>query len=363
MSGIWSMTDGVWRAEPSVRFAQEKELHDLVERTPGMLPLAGAPRVVVLGREVHCGSGWADLVAVEVDTGRPVVIEIKLVTNVDRRQVLTQVLGYAAFLRRLDGAGFEDLLARHLGAQGHGSVAAAVEAGSQSLGLEAAAFADRLNDALVDGRLRCVIVIDQAPPDLVELVGYLQEVTNDRLSLDLITVTAYDIDGRRILVPQLVEPDRSQVTAAAAGRSSPSAAPTIVKGSEAFAGSIDTAPAEDRARLRSLLAWAESLESNGLAVVYTSTGKGRWVLNPRLPGQERGMIVVWNDKGPYLSPYRTVLEQEAPKTLQELDRAVPGQIGQGNYIKAEYTDELLGLLRNAYEEAARRRASQQAMSP
>lgn len=63
-----------------------------------MLPLAGSPRLVVLGREVRCGTGWADLVAVEADTGVPVVIEIKLASNTDRRAVLTQVLGYAAYL-------------------------------------------------------------------------------------------------------------------------------------------------------------------------------------------------------------------------------------------------------------------------
>jgi hypothetical protein len=30
-----------------------------------------------------------------------------------------------------------------------------------------------------------VIVLDEAPADLVELVGYLQDVTSDRLALDL----------------------------------------------------------------------------------------------------------------------------------------------------------------------------------
>jgi hypothetical protein len=352
MTGIWSLSDAGWRPEAPVSFRQEKELHDLVERTPGMLPLAGAPRLAVLGREVRCGVGYADLIAVEVNTGRPVVIEIKLAANTDRRQVLTQVLGYAAYMRQLDGPGFDALLAHHLANQELGSVAAAAEATAQDPGFDATAFTARLDEALHAGRLRCVIVIDAAPPDLVELVGYLQEVTNDRLSLDLITVTAYDIDGRRVLVPQLIEPDRSQVTAEAAGGANPQPAALIVKGSEPFAQSIDEAPPEHQAGLRSLLAWARRLEAEGLAVLYTSKGKGRWVLNPRLPGQERGMVVIWNEKGPYLSPYRTVLQQQAPAALESLERLVPGQIGQGNYIKAEYDDNLLDLLRAAYQEAA-----------
>ncbi len=104
MTGIWSEAEDGWRPLAPVGFSQEKELHDLIERSPGMLPLAGSPRLVVLGREVRCGTGWADLIAVEADSGVPVVIEIKLASNADRRAVLTQVLGYAAYLRRLDSA-------------------------------------------------------------------------------------------------------------------------------------------------------------------------------------------------------------------------------------------------------------------
>ncbi|MDQ6649738.1 MAG: hypothetical protein M3Z02_06430 [Actinomycetota bacterium] len=317
-----------------------------------MLPLAGAPRLAILGREVRCGTGFADLVAVELETGRPVVIEIKLASNADRRQVLTQVLGYAAYIRRLDTPSFDAVLAQHLAKVGVGSVTTAAAAASQDPSFDVTSFASRLNEALEDGRLRCVVVLDAAGPDLVELVGYLQEVSNERLSLDLITVTAYDIGGRKVLVPQLVEPDRSQVTAAAAGGSAPQPKSPIVRGSEVFATSIETAPPDRRPDLRRLLDWALSLEVDGLAVLYTSTGKGRWVLNPRLPGQERGMVMIWNENGAFLSPYRTVLQQEAPAALDELDQKVPGQIGQGNYIKVEYDEELLSLLRTAYEEAA-----------
>ena len=66
------------------------------------------------------------------------------------------------------------------------------------------------------------------------------------------------------------------------------------------------------------------------------------------------MVMIWNEKGGLLSPYRSVFEQEAPEMLSALDHAFPGQIGQGNYIKADYDDQLLNLLRRAYEEAATR---------
>lgn len=111
-------------------------------------------------------------------------------------------------------------------------------------------------------------------------------------------------------------------------------------------------PAENQPALSRLLEWALDLEKDGLAVLYTSVGKGRWVLNPRLPGQERGMVMIWNDKGASLSPYRTVLSQEAPRALSALDAKAPGQIGQGNYVRVDYDDEMLHLFRAAYAEAA-----------
>jgi hypothetical protein len=52
-----------------------------------------------------------------------------------------------------------------------------------------------------------------------------------------------------------------------------------------------------------------------------------------------------------LSPYRTVFAQQAPKTLAALDAKASGEIGQGNYIKTDYDDELLNLLQAAYVEA------------
>ncbi|MDQ3537720.1 MAG: hypothetical protein M3415_02810 [Actinomycetota bacterium] len=350
MTGIWLETEDGWRPLASIGFALEKELHDLIERSPGMLPLAGSPRLVMLGREVRCGTGKADLVAVEADTGVPVVIEVKLASNTDRRAVLTQVLGYAAYLRRLDAAGFEALLAPHLLAVQAPSVGDAVTAAVQDPAFDVTAFANGLAESLAAGRLRCAVVIDAAPQDLVELLGYLQDVTNDRLELDLVTVTAYRVGERRVLVPQLVEPERVPALPPSMPTSAASQA-TITQGSDVFAATIEQSPEEQRPVLWRLHDWAVQLESDGLAVLYSSTGKGRWVLNPRLPGQPRGLVTIWNENGGSLSPYRTVLQQEAPNSLAALDDRVPGQIKQGNYLKADYDDHLLGLFRAAYEEA------------
>ena len=80
-----------------------------------MLPLAGSPRLTVLGREVRLGVGSADLLAVE-SFGRLVIIEVKLAGNAEsRRAVVAQVLSYAGYLQGLDPVQLEaGVLAPHL---------------------------------------------------------------------------------------------------------------------------------------------------------------------------------------------------------------------------------------------------------
>ncbi|SEE55604.1 hypothetical protein [Jiangella alba] len=350
MPGIWSQRDGRWVALEPTRFALEQELHDLIEAEPGMLPLAGAPQLAVLGREVRCGSGYADLVAVEAATGRPVVVEIKLASNTDRRAVLTQVLGYAAHLRRLDTAGFEALLAPHLAKRRLDSIDAGAAVATANPAFDDAAFRAALSAALDEGRLRCVVVIDEAPADLIELVGYLQDVSNERLDLDLVTVTAYDVGGRRVLVPQLIEPERAIAQPMPARALAPE--PAVTDGPGVFATAIDTVAPDRRPLLQQLLAWAIELETGGLATLHTAAGRDRWTLRVHLRGQRRGLVTLWNENGGYVSPFRSVFLQVAPDTLRLLDERYPGEIGAGNYVRTDDVAGLLELLTAAYREAA-----------
>ena len=59
-------------------------MHSLVEQAPQILPLAGSPRLIILGRDVWIGNGDADLIAVE-PTGRLAIIEVKLARIAEAR--------------------------------------------------------------------------------------------------------------------------------------------------------------------------------------------------------------------------------------------------------------------------------------
>ncbi len=94
MSGIWVKNKDGWKTAASQKFGLEKELHALAEENIHMLPLAGSPNLVVIGNEVSLGSGWADLLAVEM-SGRPVIIEVKLARNAEaKRAIVAQALSY-----------------------------------------------------------------------------------------------------------------------------------------------------------------------------------------------------------------------------------------------------------------------------
>ncbi len=97
MTAIWQNDGSRWHLLSPTGFPNEATLHNLVEEAPHVLPLAGTPRLIVLGREVQLGSGRADLLAIE-PSGRIAIIEIKLARNAEaRRAVIAQVLAYAAY--------------------------------------------------------------------------------------------------------------------------------------------------------------------------------------------------------------------------------------------------------------------------
>jgi len=351
MTAIWRNDGSGWRLLSSSGYPNEAALHTLVEQAPHILPLAGDPRIVVVGREVMLGNGFADLIAVE-PSGRVVVIEVKLANNSEaRRAVVAQVLTYAAFLRGLTPAAFEATLAKHLQARGYQDLAQALASVDQEGSFDFAEFTDGLTQSLAGGRFRLVIVLDSAPRELVRLVGYLEAVTSGLL-IDLITVTAYDVDGSQILVPQRIEDDPQEAASVTAKQASASSS-NLVEGSHDFRQGIEQSPEADKPLLRQLCDWAEGLERDGLVKLSTYHGKnGVLTLLPRIPSENAGLVTIYNSKGARLQFWRGVFERRAPESIAAIEATIaPTQIGKGNWT-ANITPELLAALTAAYREAA-----------
>jgi hypothetical protein len=345
MTAIWgSRPGGQWHALDPVSYQAEAELHDMVEDAPQMLPLAGSPRLTVLGREVRLGTGYADLLAVE-SAGRLVIIEVKLAGNAEsRRAVVAQVLSYAGYLQGPDP---EQLETQILGK----SVLGTVQASDQLYAVDAEDFRDGLTRSLAEGSFRLVIVLDSAPDELVQ-VGYLQSLT-DKIDIDLVTVSAYDVAGSQVLVPQRIEPGRrsremsdSQVAARQAG--------VLHPGSAEFRAVIADLPPAQQAPLIRLADWADTLEQAGLVKLATFRGKSGQMttLLPRLGADNAGLVTIYCDGGSaYLQFFRSVFERRAPRSLPEVEASLGAEVRRGNTTR-QINDTLLAALTTAYREAA-----------
>lgn len=284
MPGLWKSTDGQWELASAVGFEDEATLQSPVEEAPHLLPLSGSPQVTIVGREVTVGSGSIDLVAIE-DSGRPVIIEVKLARNAEaRRAVVAQALSYAAHLNGLTARELErGTLAGHLSSRGLESLIDAARSADQEGAYSVDQVSQMLNDSLASGSFRIVLILDDAPTELIRLVGYLEGIS-DRLSIDLVTVGAYDINGSKVLVPQRIDPGREVDEGPT--RPPPTPKGDLTPGSEAFRRSIAEAPPADRAELESLCRWAESLEAAGLVGLESYRGtSGRYTLAPTPPRQ------------------------------------------------------------------------------
>src|SRR3954464_10071047 len=84
---------------PETPLPLERDLHDVLTLHPQLLPAEdlGLGRVVVAGRESSLTSGYADLVLID-DRGQLCLVEVKKEGNPDTRQVVAQLLDYAASL-------------------------------------------------------------------------------------------------------------------------------------------------------------------------------------------------------------------------------------------------------------------------
>ena len=344
---VWAEEGADWHLLEPVGFADEAKLHDLVEANPALLPLSGSPRLAVIGREVPLGPGYTDLLAVET-TGRLVIVEVKLAYNSEaRRAIVAQVLAYASYLRGMTRDELDTRVGPYLARRGATSVEdACAELMGDPAGLRAG-----LDESLATGRFRLVLVLDAAPPELVRLVGYLETI-GEHLTIDLVQVTAYEVAGRRVLVPQRVDAERNEPVAAAAFARRASAG-EFTSSPALFDASRETLPEAGRTTFDRLRSWAARLAEEGVARLESYRGPTYVTLLVRLADDEAGPVTVYNDgRSVYLSLYRTVLERRCPSMVVSVEEAAaPAPFGQGTSVR-DVTDGLLDALAEAYRAAA-----------
>jgi len=348
MTAIWHNDGTGWRILNPKGFPDEAALHTLVEEAPQLLPLSGTPKLAIIGREVHLGSGYADLLGAE-PSGRLAIIEVKLAKNAEaRRAVVAQVLTYAAYLRGMTREALEQVvLAAYLKGREHESLDQLLMAAVQDGSFDAPAFDAGLRANLADGRFRLVLVLDEAPTELIRLVGYLEQTAD--LVIDLITVSSYGLGDQRVLVPQRVDPERQEQVPVA--KASAPAQGAMYEGSAEYEKVVSALPELERKRAMELLGWARELEHRGLARLRTYRAEAGYAsLLPYTKAEDAGLVTLWSKSQTQV--WRSVFQRRAPHALAGLEKLMaPAHVGQGSGIKV-VTDDLLKVLTAAYEEAA-----------
>ncbi len=352
MTSIWQQDGSVWKLLSPKGFPDEATLHSLIENAPQMLPLSGDPRLVIVGKEVYLNGNYADLIGIEPD-GRLSIIEIKLNKSAEaRRAVVAQVLTYAASLAGMDRKALEApvLLGSYLHERDVPTLADAISLEDQTEQIDIERFNDAVDERLREGAFRLVIVLDDAPQELIRLVGYLEAMTQEKLVIDLITVSSFDVGGSQIVVPTRIDPGQA-LRFTKPVPPAPSATSVASDGAGEFIKSIENAPAEYRETLHHLADWVAELEAEGLAKPSTTMGKTRWILNVRIPSESVGFISIYNENGAYITYYRSLFEKRAPVSMAQVEAALhPDQLGQGK-TSHNTSDELLAALKDAYREA------------
>jgi Endonuclease NucS len=346
---IWRRGEDDWHPLLPSGFPSEEALHDLVEEAPHLLPLSGDPTLTVLGREVTIGPGYADLLAVDTD-GRLTIIEIKLRKNTEaRRAVVAQILTYAAYLKGMTVDDLEASIGGYLSKIDAVSIADAAQRTDQSGQFDAHDFTNALEQALRTGSFRLVLVLDETPSELVQLVGYLESISTG-VSLDLVTVSSYDVGSEQILIPQRVDPDYTSPASIAKPTQPAQSAKREVDGSDAFKQAIERASAERQASRRKLLGWARELEAAKLATLRTVFGQGREILLVWVRGEKSGLVTIWHDNGVSMSLWRSALVRFAWEHIQPIEKLIGGPIKQGGTV-TDPSDELCAEIAAASSDA------------
>lgn len=351
MPGIWRKAGDEWVPMKAGPVPSESDLQarivDILGKDPRALPLAGQPELTVVGQQVWTGNGKADVIAVERG-GRPVIIEAKLHKNREaRRHMVAQALEYAADLHRLTVKEFEnDILGK--------SLADVIGEDDDEN------FYKELAEDLARGSFRIVFLLDKAPSVLVNLVGYLETITEDRIIVDLVTATSYEIGQEHLFQTQRIDPERAPEPPPAWASKSPGKRSQggPWSGSGPFREWLDElGDTTDAKILHKVLVWADGLVEEGLCQVESRVrGKqGRRALALKPLGKKQPALAVLDDDEDtgkaQLWIHGPAIAERAPDSLATLKRAAERPLDKGEHAQS-ITDPLLDALTDAYREAA-----------
>ena len=215
-------------------------------------------------------------------------------------------------------------------------------------------FTAALDVDLREGRFRLVFVLDDVPQELMTLVAYLEHVT-DKLVIDLVAVSNFDVNGTPVMIPQRVTPERQEVTVEQANTGGRGSSTVRYQGVDQFEALFEDAPVENRKTIKSVLDWTRDIEQEGLATLETAIGPRNKTVRAIVPGENAGFVALWqsrNGDGIDMSIHDSVLKRRVPQHLVSKVSSLSPK-GDGWIPFIHVNDKTLAVLTEAYKEAAK----------
>ncbi len=199
MSIIFRNKDGNFERLDATPFENEDRLQAYITANPEAIPLHGLDenlQLLILKREVSTDSGRVDVLGID-QKGGIYLIETKLHSNPDKRNVVAQILDYGASLwRHCDD--LDDLLRRF------GSSDEFRQKIVDHFELESVAaneLFDVLDTNLKNGIFQFIVLMDNIDPRLKDLILFINQ--NSQFSIYAVELKYYKKGSLEILAPDL----------------------------------------------------------------------------------------------------------------------------------------------------------------
>ena len=276
--------DGKWEQIQSAPYSNEAELQDLIADDAGILPfddIGYEDPFVTIGKEVGLHGNSLDLLAIS-PKGHVAVIETKLTRNPEiRREVVGQVLSYAASLWKMTYSDLENYFHRYLLSRKlsfDGTLYEYMKSKCSEADINEEEFRTGLEKRLELGSFSLLIVVDalgDTNKELIDIANYLNDRTGQEIDFYVVEIERIGDHAGSYLLPRLANPPHKNISATSVSTRTDKYDRKPIN-REVLLSRLD----DNEKKIAEMLLNAASLE-NKIGITWRKTGFSIWTMIPR----------------------------------------------------------------------------------
>ncbi len=195
-----------WKKVPEHGYVKESDLQQILADSPDLIPTGelggGRKSIKVAVREAGLpGSGFTDIIGID-ESGNITVVETKLAKNPEiKREVIGQILEYAAYLWQKPYEEFDEIIQKKTKGSHLLDLMGKVEKENEEWSAED--FREAVETNLKEGRFALFIVVDEINEELRRTIDYLNSKNFADLELYALELKYFEEKGLAVVLPQL----------------------------------------------------------------------------------------------------------------------------------------------------------------